>query len=76
MKTRKDPVVATFMSATDSYWGRCRSIRVDCKGAKSEYAVKWLTNFCRSLGVEKLNLRSDPENSCADVIGAVNESLP
>ena len=64
------------MLAIEAYWGRCRAIRVDTKGSKSKYTVKWLTKFCRSLDVEKLNLSCDPENSCADVIHAVNEQLP
>ena len=76
MRTRKDPVVGTLMSATESFWGRRRAIKVETKGARPEYTVKWLVNFCRSLGVEKLYLRSDPENSCADIIAAVNEILP
>jgi hypothetical protein len=40
MRAMKDPLVGTFMSSVDSYWGICRAIRVESKGAKSGYTVK------------------------------------
>ena len=76
MKSRRDGQVATFTSAVDSFWGRCRATRVEMKGSRSEHTVKWLINFCKSLGVDKLIIRSDPENACGDVINAVIKELP
>ena len=35
MKGRRDEATSTVMSAVDSYWGRCRAIRVESKGSKS-----------------------------------------
>lgn len=61
MRSKNDTKVSTFMSAVDEAWGRCRAIKVDHKGASSDITVKWLVNFCQSLGVDKLYIRSDPE---------------